>query len=92
LSGRDYSRQQLFESIEKDELKPLPLTKFEIKQTAKAKVYSNSHVWFGIDKHYYRTVQNILDKNLENSKDFQDQEQEHIGVNHENVRGKKYYH
>lgn len=53
LTGRNYSRRDLFEEIESCELKKLPEFEFEIMEYMTAKVYSNSHIWLGIDKHYY---------------------------------------
>ena len=51
--GRDYSRRQQFEEIEKQALLPLPAYRFELHQQAFVTVMKNGHVCLGIDKHYY---------------------------------------
>lgn len=51
--GRDYSRRQQFEEIEKPVLLPLPAYRFELHQQTFVTVMKNGHVCLGIDKHYY---------------------------------------
>ncbi|WP_245668144.1 IS21 family transposase [Flagellimonas zhangzhouensis] len=51
--GREYSRCSLFMEIEKGELMPLPVKRYEVKRYAQATVHKNSHIYFGKDKHYY---------------------------------------
>lgn len=53
LTGRPYSRLDLFKEDEKDKLLPLPIARFEIKQQSFATVMLNCHVLLGKDKHYY---------------------------------------
>lgn len=53
LTGRPYSRLQVFKETEQDKLSPLPIACFEIKQQAFATVMQNGHVLLGKDKHYY---------------------------------------
>lgn len=53
FQGEKYSRQDRFEEIEKQALKPLPSEPYELKSFAKAKVQKNAHVLLGADKHYY---------------------------------------
>lgn len=53
LTGRPYSRLQVFKETELDKLSPLPVACFEIKQQALATVMQNGHVLLGKDKHYY---------------------------------------
>jgi transposase len=53
LSGRDYSRRQQFEEIERSTLMPLPTTRYEMKKQVFATVMKNGHVCLGPDKHYY---------------------------------------
>lgn len=48
-----YSRQQLFEQIEKDVLKPLPAHWFPMKQPQEATVQFNYHVELREDHHFY---------------------------------------
>lgn len=53
LKGRNYSRRQQFEEVERAALMTLPALRFEIKQSALATVMKNAHVLLGADKHYY---------------------------------------
>ncbi len=53
FKGRDYSRRQQFNELEKSTLKPLPNFRYELKQHTSATVMKNGHVCLGIDKHYY---------------------------------------
>jgi transposase len=53
LTGRPFSRLQLFKEDEKAKLGGLPVERFEIRQQAFATVMRNSHVLLGADKHYY---------------------------------------
>jgi len=47
------SRKELFQSIERDQLKPLPSTKYEMKDYRRAKVQKMGYVYFSPDKSYY---------------------------------------
>jgi len=53
LKGRDYSRRMQFEEIERKELKPLPVDRFEMKDQVLSKVKTDGHACLGQDKHYY---------------------------------------
>jgi transposase len=53
LTGKECSRRQLFEEIERNELQALPAKRYEIKHYLRATVYKTSHVYLGTDKHYY---------------------------------------
>ena len=53
FTGRSHSRTDLFNEVEKQELNPLPLMRYEIKHQAHATVMQNGHVCLGVDKHYY---------------------------------------
>lgn len=53
FQGRDYSRRHTFESIEKQLLKPLPESAFEVKKYQQAKVHFNCHVILTEDNHHY---------------------------------------
>lgn len=53
LTNMDISRRELFEQNEKEALRPLPATRYEIHDFAFATVQLNYHVYFGEDKHYY---------------------------------------
>ena len=62
--GREYSRYSLFEEVEKQELKPLPLNRHEIKSYAKGTVHKNSHIYFSKDKHYYSVPYHHIGKRV----------------------------
>ena len=47
------SRIELFNEIEKSELKPLPVEQYEIRKFKKLKVQFNYHIYLNDDKHYY---------------------------------------
>jgi transposase len=53
LSGRNYSRRQQFEEVERMTLQALPATRYEMKRQAFATVMKNGHAALGPDKHYY---------------------------------------
>lgn len=53
LTGRNYSRRQQFEEMERATLMPLPPLRYEMKQHQYATVAKNGHVGLSIDKHYY---------------------------------------
>lgn len=53
LKGRNYSRRMQFEEIEKHELAPLPVQRYQFKKLFHARVIKNGHVNLGPDKHYY---------------------------------------
>jgi len=60
LTGRNISRLQLFTEIEKSELSPLALNRYELKDVSMATVMQNGHVLLSHDKHYYSVpYQNI---------------------------------
>ncbi len=50
---KSHSRTDLFESLEKETLKPLPTDKYELKIYKTATVQKNCHVYFAPDKNYY---------------------------------------
>lgn len=64
LKGRTYSRRMQFEEIERKELKPLPVDRFELKQHFYAKVNKDSHILLGPDKHYYSVPVRLLGKKV----------------------------
>ena len=53
FKGRNYSRQQQFDEMEKAILQPLPERRFELRSSSIATVMKNGHVCLGVDKHYY---------------------------------------
>jgi len=53
FKGKDYSRKALYEQNEKQELKPLPVERYALKNYAWHTVHKNSHIYLSEDKHYY---------------------------------------
>lgn len=64
FKGRDYSRRQQFEEIEKEALHCLPAYRYEFKQQAMVTVMKNGHVCLGIDKHYYSVPYRFIGKKV----------------------------
>ena len=64
FTGRSHSRNDLFNEIEKQELGPLPLMRYEIKHQAHATVMQNGHVCLGVDKHYYSVPYQYIRKKV----------------------------
>ncbi len=64
LKGRNYSRRQQFEEIERAALMPLPLLKYELKKQLYATVMKNGHVSLGPDKHYYSVPYKFIGKKV----------------------------
>jgi len=53
FQGRATSRRKLFDELEKNLLKPLPVESYELKEFSKLTVQYNHHVFIKADKHYY---------------------------------------
>ena len=53
FQNKGHSRQQLFDEIEKQQLKPLVKESYELKTFCKHKVQYNHHIYLSEDKHYY---------------------------------------
>lgn len=64
LTGRPFSRQQLFDEDEKDKLRAVPMERFEIRQQSFTTVMRNSHVLLGTDKHYYSVPHTYIRKKV----------------------------
>ncbi len=62
--GRTYSRKSLFIEVEKDVLGALPQARYELKQSSKATVHKNSHVYLNKDKHYYSVPYKFISKKV----------------------------
>jgi transposase len=56
------SRKELFQSVERSYLKPLPTTKYEIKDYKRAKVQKIGYVYFSPDKSYYSVPYRYIGK------------------------------
>lgn len=50
---REASRKELYQSIEREKLKPLPANRYLLKDYARAKVQKIGYVYFSADKNYY---------------------------------------
>ena len=59
-----YSRMDLFNQVEKDELKKLPFTQYEFKQIKKLKVQFNYHIYLREDNHYYSVPYKYIGKRI----------------------------
>jgi transposase len=64
FKGRDYSRRQQFEELEKAALQPLPAYRYEFKQQSIVTVMKNGHVCLGADKHYYSVPYRYIGKKV----------------------------
>lgn len=64
LTGRPFSRYQLFVEDERSKLSALPLARFEIRHQSFATVNRNSHVMLGVDKHYYSVPYRYIRKKV----------------------------
>jgi transposase len=64
LRGRNYSRRQQFEEIERAALMPLPALRYELKKQLFATVAKNGHVGLGPDKHYYSVPYRFIGKKV----------------------------
>jgi transposase len=64
LSKKDFSRKQLFEQREKEELQPLPSELFVMKYETKSKVQRNYHVLLGQDRHFYSVPFHLVGKTM----------------------------
>lgn len=65
FQGKQYSREQLFESDEKPYLNSLPAQMFEVKKSTRAKVQRNYHVILGEDWHQYSVPFEYVGKQTE---------------------------
>lgn len=64
FQGRDYSRKFLFDEVEKQHLKPLPVECYELKTFNTCKVQYNHHVYLKEDKHYYSVPFHLTGKQV----------------------------
>lgn len=64
LRGRNYSRRQQFEEVEKAALMPLPPLRYELKKHLFATVAKNGHVGLSDDKHYYSVPYRFIGKKV----------------------------
>jgi transposase len=64
LKGRNYSRRQQFEEVERTALTPLPPLRYELKKCLYATVAKNGHVALSTDKHYYSVPYRYIGKKV----------------------------
>lgn len=64
LKGRNYSRRQQFEEVERAALTPLPPLRYEMKRCLYATVAKNGHVALSADKHYYSVPYRYIGKKV----------------------------
>lgn len=63
-AGRDYSRRQKFEEIERATLVPLPMMRYEFKKQNYGTVFKHGHVCLTADKHYYSVPHKYIGKRV----------------------------
>ena len=64
FKGRNYSRRQQFDEMEKVTLQPLPTKRYELRSSSSATVMKNGHVCLGADKHYYSVPFGFISKKV----------------------------
>jgi len=62
LQRKGISRKELFQSVERGYLKPLPATSYQIKDYTRAKVQKMGYVYFSPDKSYYSVPYRYIGK------------------------------
>lgn len=63
MSGRDHSRRELFEEVEKDYLQPLPALRYQMKSRKSVTVLKNSYVV--LNKHHYSVPAEYIGKRVD---------------------------
>ena len=64
LTGRNYSRRQLFDEIEKEVLQSLPVIKYEFKKRRVVTVSKMGYAVLSEDKHYYHVPYQLKNKKV----------------------------
>lgn len=64
ISGRNYSRRQKFEELERGALVPLPTLRYEFKKQFYATVLRHGHVSLSADKHFYSVPYQFIGKKV----------------------------
>lgn len=64
FKGRNYSRRQQFEELEKVSLRSLPTYRYECKQQLIVTVMKNGHAALSVDKHYYSVPYRFIGKKV----------------------------
>ena len=61
---KKFSRSDLFREVEKEALKPLPASMYELKEYKIGTVQKNCHVYYSIDKNYYSAPHAYIGKKI----------------------------
>jgi transposase len=64
ITGKNYSRRQQFETVEKQTLTQLPINRYEFKKQLSATVAKHGHVALGPDRHYYSVPHQYIGKKV----------------------------
>lgn len=64
LKGRDYSRRQQFEEVERKALTTLPISRYQFKKLHYVTVMKNGHICLGVDRHYYSVPYRFISKKV----------------------------
>jgi transposase len=64
FDGRDYSRREEFDEVEKQALQPLPPMRYEMRDHSVVTVMKNGHVCLHRDKHYYSVPYTYIGKKV----------------------------
>ena len=62
LQRRQASRRELFQSFEREQLKALPSSPYELKDYRRAKVQKTGYIYFSPDKNYYSVPYRFISK------------------------------
>ncbi|MBK3518273.1 Mu transposase domain-containing protein [Carboxylicivirga marina] len=65
LTRKGASRKELFQSVERSYLKPLPSSGYELKDYRRAKVQKMGYVYFSPDKNYYSVPHRYIGKSTQ---------------------------
>ncbi len=64
ITGRNFSRREQFEEVERAALMPLPLFRYEFKKQQILTVIKNGHICLSTDKHYYSVPYRYISKKV----------------------------
>jgi len=64
MKNRPYTRRQLFEEVERQELQSLPLRRYDLKRKKVATVMKNNYVCMAEDKNYYSVPYEYIGKKV----------------------------
>jgi transposase len=64
MTGRDYSRRQQYEEVEREAMSALPGTKYEFKKIHYSTVAKNGHAYLSEDKHSYSVPYTFIGKKV----------------------------